>query len=180
MSNGEQVDNPRYYRKGHKRLAKAQRQLARAARTHPKRREYRKRVASCHRKVRNQRADFLHKLSRRLVQTYSLIAVEKLNVKGLASGMLAKSVNDAGWSIFTNQLRYKVKETGTQLVMVDPRHTSQTCPQCGAHRAKELSERRHCCLECGLECHRDVAAAMVMLRRGLASVGIQSLEAARL
>jgi putative transposase len=85
MSNGEQVDNPRYYRKGHKRLAKAQRQLARAAGTHPKRREYRKRVATCHRKVRNQRADFLHKLSRRLVQTYSLIAVEKLNVKGLAS-----------------------------------------------------------------------------------------------
>ena len=120
------------YRKGQKRLAKAQRQLAKALRTHPKRREYRKRVAACHRKVRNQRADFLHKLSKRLVQTYSLIAIEKLNVKGLASGMLAKSVNDAAWSIFTAQLRYKAESAGSQLVEVDPRFTSQTCPQCGS------------------------------------------------
>ena len=68
LSTGEQIENPRYYRKGEKRLAKAQRQFAKVARTHPKRREYRKRVATCHCKVRNQRADFLHKLSKRLVQ----------------------------------------------------------------------------------------------------------------
>ena len=180
LSNGEQVDNPRYYRKGQKRLAKQQRQLAKAIRTHPKRKEYRKRVATAHRKVRNHRADFLHKLSKRLVQTYSLIAVEKLNVKGLAGGRLAKSVNDAAWSNFTNMLRYKAEEAGSVLVEVDPRYTSQTCPQCGVIRKKELSERRHSCLDCGFECHRDVAAALVILRRGLASVGIQSLEATRL
>jgi putative transposase len=180
LSNGEQVGNPRYYRKGRRRLAKQQKQFAKAIRTHPKRKEYRKRVATAHRKVRNQRADFLHKLSKRFVQTYSLIAVEKLNVKGLAGGMLAKSVNDAAWSIFTNMLRYKAEEAGSVLVEVDPRHTSQTCPQCGAIRKKELSQRRHSCLDCGFECHRDVAAALVILRRGLASVGIQSLEATRL
>jgi len=180
LSDGEQVDNPRYYRKGQKRLAKAQRQLAKAIRTHTKRREYRKRVATAHGKVRNRRADFLHKLSKRLVDSYSLIAIEKLNVKGLASGMLARSVNDAAWSIFTAQLRYKAECAGSQLVEVDPRFTSQTCPQCGAHRAKELSERRHSCLDCGFECHRDVAAALVILGRGLASIGSQSVEATRL
>jgi putative transposase len=180
LSNGEQVGNPRYYRKGQGRLAKAQRQLAKVARTHPKRKEYRKRVATAHRKIRNQRADFLHKLSRRLVQTYALIVIEKLNVKGLAGGMLAKSVNDAAWSILANMLRYKAEEAGSVLVEVDPSYTSQTCPQCGAIRKKDLSERRHSCLDCGFECHRDVAAALVILRRGLASVGIQSLEATRL
>lgn len=179
LSTGEQVDNPRCYRKGQKRLAKQQRQLAKAIRTHPKRREYRKRVATCHRKVRNQRADFLHKLSKRLVNTYSLIAIEQLNVKGLAGGMLAKSVNDAAWSIFTQQLKYKAEEAGTQLVEVDPRYTSQICPQCGSIRKKELSERWHKC-DCGFECHRDIAAALVILTRGLSSVGIQPLEAARL
>ncbi len=164
LSTGEQVENPRYYRRGQKRLAKAQRQLAKAIsiRMHRGRREYRKRVVSCHRKVRNQRANFLHKLSLRLVQTYSLIAIEKLSVKGLAGGMLAKAVNDAAWSIFTAQLRYKAECAGTQLVEVDPSYTSQTCPKCGSIRKKELSERWHHC-DCGFECHRDVAAAMVIL-----------------
>jgi putative transposase len=180
LSNGEQVDNPRYFRKGEKRLAKQQRQLAKAIRTHPKRKEYRRRVATAHRKVRNQRTDFLHKLSARLVQTYSVIAVEKLNIRGLAAGMLAKSVNDAGWSTFISMLRYKAESAGAQLVEVDPRLTSQTCPQCGTIRKKELSERWHRCANCGTECHRDIAAALVILARGLASIGSQPLEAAAL
>jgi putative transposase len=129
--------------------------------------------------VRNQRSDFLHKLSARLVQTYSVIAVEKLNIKGLAGGMLARSVNDAGWSTFINMLRYKAESAGAQLVEVDPRMTSQTCPGCGRIRKKELSERWHKC-DCGMECHRDIAAALVILARGLSSIGIQSVEATRL
>jgi putative transposase len=180
LSNGEQVDNPRYFRKGEKQLAKQQRQLAKAIRTHPKRKEYRRRVATAHRKVRNQRTDFLHKLSARLVQTYSVVVVEKLNIKGLAAGMLAKSVNDAGWSTFISMLRYKAESAGAQLVEVDPRLTSQTCPRCGAIRKKELSERWHKCANCGKECHRDIAAALVILARGLASIGSQPSEAAAL
>jgi putative transposase len=185
LSNGEQVENPRYFRKGEKRLAKAQRRLAKVvdggeARHDPKRREYRKRVAAAHRKVRNQRADFLHKLSAQLARTYSLIVVEKLNIKGLAGGMLAKSVNDASWSAFLNMLRYKAEDAGAQLMEVDPRMTSQTCPGCGSVRKKELSDRWHSCIDCGMECHRDIAAALVILARGLASMGNQSLEPIRL
>lgn len=176
LSNGEQVNNPRYFRHAEKRLAKSQRRFSKCARTDSRRREYRKRVACAHRKVRNQRADFLHKLSARLVQTYSLIAVEDLNVKGLASGMLAKSVNDAGWSAFTRMLLYKAEEAGARVVEVNPSHTSQTCPRCGSIRKKELSERWHKC-ECGYEVHRDIAAAQVILARGLSCIGIQSLEA---
>jgi putative transposase len=127
--------------------------------------------------VRRQRSDFLHKLSHKLVQTYSFIAVEKLNVKGLASGMLAKSVNDVGWSAFIQMLRYKAVEAGTQLVEVHPAHTSQTCPQCGTIRKKQLSQRWHTC-GCGIECPRDIAAALVILARGLSSLGTQPLDAA--
>jgi putative transposase len=179
LSNGEQIDNPRYFRKGEKRLAKAQRTLARCEKSDPKRREYRKRVATAHRKVRNQRADFLHKLSRRMVQTYSLIAIEKLNIKGLARMRLAKSVHDAGWSMFFGMLAYKAENAGSQVVEVDPHQTSQICPQCGSIRKKELSERWHKC-DCGYECHRDIAAALVILARGLSSIGTQSVAATAL
>lgn len=176
LSNGEQVDNPRYFRQGEKHLAKVQRRLSRTALRSPRRKKLRRRVANAHSKVRRQRRDFLHKQSRRLVDSYRLIAVENLNIKGLAGGMLAKSVNDAGWASFIAMLRYKAEWAGTQLIEVDPRYTSQTCPHCGAIRKKELAERWHKCA-CGFECHRDIAAALVILARGLASLGIQPLDA---
>jgi putative transposase len=179
LSNGEQVANPRLFRKSEKNLAKVQRKLAKLR--HMPRRDPGKIVAKrsvtrAFRKVKNQRLDFAHKLSHKLVTQYSLIAVENLNIKGLASGMLAKSVNDAAWSLFLNLLEYKAVEAGSLVVKVDPRYTSQTCPDCGNIRKKELSERWHSC-DCGCELHRDVAAALVILSRGLATVRNQSVEA---
>jgi putative transposase len=170
LSNGEQVDNPRFFRKSEKRLAKAQRRLAKIPKNSPLRRKYRKRVTYVFRKVRNQRLDFAHKLSHKISKTYSLIAVEDLNIKGLAAGMLAKSVNDAAWSLFLNLLEYKVANTGSKLVRVDPRYTSQICPECGTIAKKELSVRLHSC-HCGCEMHRDTAAALVILARGLSGMG---------
>jgi putative transposase len=95
-----------------------------------------------------------------------LIAVEDLNVKGLASGMLAKSVNDAGWSQFINMLAYKAEDAGRELIKVDPRGTSQTCA-CGASTPKDLSQRWHQCSECGLSLGRDHVSAQIILARGL-------------
>jgi putative transposase len=114
--------------------------------------------------VRNQRADFQHKLSRRLVNEYGLIAVEDLNVKGLAGGMLAKSVHDAGWSMFIAMLSYKAESAGRVLVKVDPRGTSQTC-LCGQRVAKTLADRWHDCPACGLSASRDHVSAQVLLQR---------------
>lgn len=176
LSSGEQVANPRYFRKSEKRLAKAQRKLSALPRNNPLRRKARVRVAKAHRHIRNQRADFAHKLSKNFVTTYSLIAVEDLNIKGLASGMLAKSVNDAAWSKFIGMLEYKAEKAGSLLIKVDPRRTSQECPDCSNIRKKELSERWHEC-ECGSSLPRDVAAARVILSRGLATVSNQPVEA---
>jgi putative transposase len=163
-------------RAGETHLAKVQRRLSRTSKQDGRRKKLRRRVANAHRKVPRQRSDFLHKLSRRLVDRYRVIAVEDLNIKGLAGGVLAKSVNDAGWSNFLAMLRYKAEWAGARLIEVDPRGTSQTCPQCGTIRKKELAERWHSCA-CGLECHRDIAAALVILARGLASLANQSLDA---
>jgi putative transposase len=110
LSNGEQIVNPRLFRKSEKHLAKVQRKLARL-KTLPKRNplkiKAKKAVTRAFKRIRNQRLDFAHKLSRTLVNTYSLIAVEDLNVKGLAAGVLAKSVNDAAWTLFNSLLDYK-------------------------------------------------------------------------
>jgi putative transposase len=169
-------------RKSEKRLAKAQRKLARLnhlPRTEPRKLKAKQAVQKAYRKVRNQRADFGHKLSRTLVNQYSLIAVEDLNVKGLAKGMLAKSVSDAGWSNFIRMLEYKAVEAGSQVIKVDPRYTSQTCPGCGKIQKKTLAERLHEC-SCGYQEQRDIAAAKIILSRGLATLGSNSLEAVRL
>lgn len=179
LSNGEQVDNPRFFKKAQKKLAKAQPKwdkVKHLKKGNPKRVGPGKVVRAAHRKVKNSRADFQHKLTRTLVTTYSVIAVEDLNIKGLASSRLSKSVNDAGWGQFLSMLHYKAVNAGSRVVEVDPRYTSQECPDCGLIAKKELSVRWHSC-PCGCELHRDVAAALVILSRGLSTLRNQSVEA---
>ena len=127
-------------------------------------------LQKAHAHVQNQRIDFHHKTARRLVNTYGVIAVEDLHVKGLASGMLAKSVNDAGWSAFINKLDYKAAEAGVRLVKVNPRGTSQAC-LCGAPVPKTLSQRWHQCDACGLSAARDHVSAQLILGLGLSLLG---------
>jgi len=95
-----------------------------------------------------------------------MIAVEDLNGKGLSARMLAKAVHDVGWSSFRNRLAYKAENAGRQRVKIDPKYTSQECPNCHAIEKKSLSERVHRC-DCGLTIGRDHAAARVILGRGL-------------
>jgi putative transposase len=97
------------------------------------------------RNAANQRHDFQHKLSRELVNDYGFIAVEDLNVKGLAGGWLAKSVQDAAWSSFIAKLLCEAESADRQLVKVNARGTSQQCP-CAAPEPKKLWERKRHCL----------------------------------
>ena len=121
-------------------------------------------LPAIHEHVVNQRKDFQHKLSHSLVQTYRVIAVEALNIKGLADGMLAKSVHDAGWAGFIQMLAYKAESAGRKLIAVNPRGTSQTCV-CGASVPKRLSDREHVCTACGLIANRDHVSAQIILQR---------------
>ncbi len=166
LSTGETVANPRHYRKAQGTLRLAQRRIARCKRGSHNRKKAVVLLQKAHTHVQNQGADFHHKTSRALVNTYGVIAVEDLNTKGLASGMLAKSVNDAGWSAFIAKLGYKAAEAGRQLVSVNPRGTSQAC-LCGAPVPKTLSQRWHACAACGLSAARDHVSAQLILGLGL-------------
>jgi putative transposase len=174
FSDGETVGNPRHFRAAERRLRLAQRRVARRKRGSIRRRKAARVVARVHAAVRRQRSDFHHKLSHQVVGRFGLIAVEGLNVRGLARTPLSKSIHDAGWSFFADKLTYKAASAGRVLVKVDPRGTSQTCP-CGVRVPKALSKRWHDCESCGLSVSRDHAAAINILALGLR---VQALSAA--
>ena len=166
-SDGTPIENPRYYQKAQAELRRAQRKVARR----PNKKSNRRRKAilllqKAHAHVADQRKDFQHQESYKLVQNFGMIVVEDLHVKGLSGGMLSKAVHDVGWSSFINVLSYKAENAGRQLIKVNPKYTSQECPSCHAIEKKSLSERVHRC-DCGLTLHRDHAAALVILGRGL-------------
>jgi putative transposase len=171
LADGTTIENPRYYKRAQAQLRIAQRRVARRRKGGKNRRKAVLWLQKAHAKVKNQRTDFHHKTARTLVDTYGVIAVEDLNIKGLASGMLAKSVNDVGWSAFLDKLTTKAEEAGRLLVKVNPRGTSQTC-LCGAPVPKTLSQRWHECMECGLSAARDHVSAQRILGLGLSLLGL--------
>jgi putative transposase len=85
-------------------------------------------------------------------------------VKGLAGGMLAKSIHDAGCGMFYQFLAYKAADAGRELIAVNPRGTSQTCT-CGAPVPKRLKDRWHSCPACGCSGGRDLISSQVILQR---------------
>jgi putative transposase len=160
LSTGETVARPNITKRNARKLRRLQRSLSRCKRGSKVRRKRKASVAKLQAHIAASRRDVLHKLSRDIVSRFGLIAVEDLNIKGLASGMLAKHVNDAAWAQLTAML-YKAASAGVEFVKVDPRGTSQTCPECGMIAAKTLAERTHRC-DCGCVLDRDVAAAKIV------------------
>ena len=180
LSNGQQIDNPRFFGQDEDELAKAQRKLDKAAKGTPARVKARKVVARVHERIRFRRHDFAHQLARRLVSHYGLIAVEDLTINGMVHNRgLAKSIHDAAWSQFRQVLSYKAEEAGRTLVAVNPAYTSQDCSQCGHRHRKTLAERVHVCPCCSVVIDRDENAARNILRLGLQSQA-PSQEAAAL
>lgn len=146
LSNGSTVAAPHFFREAQVKLRRAQRHLARCKRGSKRRGKAVARVARHHARVRNQRADFHHKLSRQIVNNHQLIAVEDLKVARMAKGHLAKSIHDAGWGSFISKLAYKAESAGRVFAKVNPRGTSQTCI-CGASVPKTIKDRWHDCPE---------------------------------
>ena len=174
LSTGECIKPPRYHRQAEKEIRRQQRHLARCTRGSYRRKDAVQHVAKTYAKITNQRKDFAHKLSARLTKEHSLIAVEDLNVKGIAKSRLAKSMHDAGWSMLLSFLSYKALIAGSQVIAVEPYNTSQACSACGSIVKKDLSVRVHECPDCGLVLDRDTNAARNILHRALAAGALPS------
>ena len=165
LSNGEKIDNPRHFKKCEDKLKETQ-----SVYSVRKSKNTKKKLISLHRKVRNQRNDFLHKTSSWLVNRFDLIAYEDLKIKQMIQGNFAKSIHDVGWGKFIAMLSYKAESAGSYAVAVNPYHTSQICSGCGTLVKKEIYQRSHDCPVCGLSLHRDYNAAINILKSGTDAV----------
>ncbi|MFA0749730.1 MAG: hypothetical protein SLRJCFUN_000133 [Candidatus Fervidibacter sp.] len=168
LSDGRLIDNPKWLRQVETKIAEKQRLLSRKVKGSKRWRRMCRQIAKLHLKVARQRRDFYFKLAAELVREHDLICVEDLNIKGLAQGNLSKSVLDASWSVFLNQiLPYKAWRASRGVVCVPANGTSQTCAGCGALVPKDLSVRWHDCPHCGFSVHRDINSALLILKLGL-------------
>lgn len=168
FSNGEKIEPPKYLRQSEKKLIRVQKELSRKKKGSANKKKQRIKIARVHRKIRNQRKDFAHKISRILVNKYDLIAFENLNIKGmLKNHHLAKSISDAGWNQLIQFTTYKAEEAGKIVELVNPNGTSQKCSKCGKTVPKDLSKRVHSCPFCGLMLDRDHNAAINILRKAV-------------
>lgn len=165
-SDGSVIEPLRALRQSEKKLRREQRRLSRKKKGSANRRKQRHKVARRYEKVTNRRRDFLHKTSRKLVDSHEGFAFEKLRVRNmLLSHRLGKAIADAGWTTFVGLAAHKAERAGKPFVLVDPRGTTQECSGCGFVVPKSLSDRVHRCPSCGLVLDRDHNAAINIRRR---------------
>jgi putative transposase len=171
LHTGEKVGNPRFFHQDAKRLAKAQRRLAKKRLGSKNRAKARRKVARIHARVADRRRDFLHKLSMRLIRENQTICIESLRVKAMVKHpTLAQAISDVGWGELVRQLRYKAEWYARTLVAVDKWYpSSKRCSACGhVLGSLSLETRQWTCPECGVLHDRDVNAAKNVLAVGLA------------
>jgi len=171
LSNGEKIANSRFFREEEKELARVQRRLSKAPKGSQERKRTIKVVERVHERIANRRNDFANKVSCQLVDRFGVIVFEDLDIRNMLKKYnLAKSISDAAWNMLVKSTESKAAYAGSKVVLVDPRQTSQMCSRCGQIVKKDLSERVHSCLECGLSMDRDLNAAINILRLGMQSL----------
>lgn len=176
-SDGERVEAPKHFRKAEQKLAKRQRVFSRTQKGSNGHEKARLKVAKCHQKIKNQRNDFLQKLSTKLIRENQVICLEDLSVKSMERNCkLAKSVTDASFSKFVEMLEYKAEWYGLKIIKLDRFYPStQLCSGCGYKNEsikglRGLKFREWTCPECGEVHDRDLNAARNILKEGLKSI----------
>lgn len=168
LSDGNLIDNPRWYRNAQAKLRIAQRKLSRRKKGSNRRNKARLEVARLHEHVANQRRHIWHGTTHKLVENYSLIAMEDLTLGFMTRNEhLALSAHDAALGEFRQLLEYKAEYAGTQVIAVNPYNTSQICSGCGVIVPKDVTVRVHRCVSCGLDIDRDINAARNILQLAL-------------
>ena len=167
-SAGESIQYPRYYIQLEEKLAAAQRSLSRKKRGSANRRKAKAKVAKISKRIQNLRDEFLHQVSRKLVDSADIIVFENLNINGmLKNHHLAKHIQDHAWGKLIQFTQGKAAKAGKVVELVDARCTSQKCSQCGIMVPKTLADRVHLCPKCGLEMDRDLNASINIRTLGL-------------
>ena len=172
FSDETKIENPRFYEKSEKKLAKLQRELSRKTIGSNRWNKARIKIAKLQKHISNQRIDFLHKLTTDIVRNYDIISIEDLDIKSMKetdNSTRNKRVGDVSWSEFRRQLTYKSQWYGREMVVIDKYYpSSQICNICGNRDGKKSEDiREWICPHCNSELDRDVNAAINILNEGL-------------
>ena len=170
-SNGNKYKNHKYLTKSQNKLSREQRKLSLMKKGSNNRNKQRIKVARLHKKIENQRNDYLHKLSRHIIDENQIICIEDLKVKNMTRNTkLARSINDASWSKFVSMLIYNANWYGNVIIKVPTNYpSSQLCSYCNYQNplTKDLKVRKWTCPTCGTVHDRDINAAKNILRKGI-------------
>jgi putative transposase len=160
-SDGIRYENSKYLKKLEKKLTKAQRKLSKKQKGSNNRNKQRINVAKIHEKITNQRLDYLHKVSSKLISENKTIAIEDLNVKGMVKNhKLAKSIHDVAWSKFIELLTYKAEWYGVNILTIGRFEPSSKMCSCGViNKELTLKDREWTCTSCNTTHDRDLLSA---------------------
>lgn len=174
-SNGNEANYPKYYRVMENKLKRQQKRLSNKVVGSVNRNKAKYKLAVLHEKVANQRKDYLHKLSRELVNKYNCICVEDINMQNLSRCLkLGKSTHDNGFGMFRIMLKYKLEDEGKQLIIIDKWFpSSKTCSNCKeVNSSLTLKDREWICPTCSAIHNRDINAAINIKNKGLNVLGV--------
>jgi len=172
LSDGTEIPNGRFFKNSQKKLAKAQRRMAKSKKGTFEYEKWRRIAAKIKARSVNQRNDFFHKLSNEIIKKYDIIAVENLRIRQMMKNhKLANSIADASWRTFIRILENKAVSKGARVIQVDPANTSRTCSSCGTMTDMKLGEQTFMCPNCGLILGRDRNAALNIKRLAAQSLG---------
>ena len=170
-SNGHKYKNHKYLTKSQEKLAKEQRKLSKMVKGSNNRNKQRIKIARLHKKIQNQRNDYLHKLSKKIIDENQVICIEDLKVIDMEqNNKLARNITDASWSRFVTLLTYKANWYGRKVIKIPSTYpSSQLCSKCGYKNSitKDLAIRKWVCPKCGTVHDRDINAARNILSKGI-------------